>query len=391
MRVKRFHHLLILAHIWACIPFMVIWAMVPGAAAEVRPQVMGPLSIFSLFAVAYLLARTVLAWIDPPRLRWEYVFPVIDVILISIAVRLRDDPNSVLMYGYFLPIAESVLTLDVRWAASIGAFSVVSAFLATYGQPTPTGPLATTFRLLFLVMMSSLLCWLARFAAELRAELQVAADRNRIAMEMHDGVQADLVNIAMQLEVARRVAQLDGEKAVSLISEARDLARRAADDLRFVVQRLRSTRPAEEFVPALTQYAHNLSQRSGLNVLVRTTGETRTIDSDTEHALFRIVQESLNNVVKHAEATHVDISLQFNPTFVHCIVRDDGRGFTPDMELSEGHYGLQGLRDRAQGAGGVVEIQSAPGAGATVYVSMPIDGGEPIETRHSHGSSITAR
>jgi signal transduction histidine kinase len=390
MRTPRLRHLVFLAHIWACVPFLLAWTYFPQLRVENDPAVIIPMKVFCGVAAVYLVARTYLAWRDPPWLRWEYVFPVIDVFLISIAVRIRHDPDSVLTYLYFFPIAEAVGTLSVRWAALIGVMSIAGVVAGTWGQHGQHGFLAFSFRLIFLVVMALLLTWLARFAAELQAQLQVATDRNRIAMEMHDGVQAQLIAIASQQELARCVALQDGARAAQIAADSRDLARRAADDLRFLVHRLRAPCPAEGFVPALQQYVHNLSARSGLPATVQVTGAPYPLDPDVEHALFHIVQESLNNTLKHANAQEVSVTLDYGAEAVRCAIRDDGTGFDPAALPEEGgaHVGLESMRERARQAGGELRVESAPGRGTTVIAVIPRagnDGGPERTTAHRQG------
>ena len=180
-----------------------------------------------------MVVRTLLAWYDPPWLSWEYLFPVVDLVVITVALYLRRDPNSVVLFAYFLPIAEAASTLNVLWTGAIGLLSVGAAALATYEQ-TAVGPIEAGFRLFFIYLMAGLMVWMARLAADLRADLRVAADRNRIALEMHDGVQGQLITVASQLELVRCVAPLDGLRAAGIAPVRPEwVARRFAAGRRF--------------------------------------------------------------------------------------------------------------------------------------------------------------
>src|SRR5687768_12141483 len=117
MRPRRLRHLIFVAHMWACAPLVAAWHLFPELRQETRPEVLEPLQIMCVAAAIFLVARTALAWYDPPWLAWEYVFPPIDLIMITVALYLRRDPNSVLMFAYFLPIAEATSTLNVHWAS----------------------------------------------------------------------------------------------------------------------------------------------------------------------------------------------------------------------------------------------------------------------------------
>jgi signal transduction histidine kinase len=88
-----------------------------------------------------------------------------------------------------------------------------------------------------------------------------------------------------------------------------------------------------------------------------------------EHSLLRAIQESLTNVAKHAQATQAEVRLSLSNGAVRCVIRDEGVGFNPAAALGDG---LAGLRDRIQALGGTLEVQSAPGAGTTITVLLPI-------------------
>jgi signal transduction histidine kinase len=357
---------------WACAPFVAAWHLFPELRQETRPEVLGPLQVLCIVAALFLVARTVVAWCDPPWLDWEYVFPVFDLIMITVALHLRRDPNSVLLFAYFLPIAEATSTLDVRWASSVGLLTVGAAALATYGQTT-IGPIEAGFRLFFIYLMSRLMVWMARLTAELRADLTVAADRSRIALEMHDGVQGKLITIASQLELARHLAPQDGSRAARIAADTRDLARQAADELRFLVQRLRAPELRQGFLPALKQYVHHLGERHPLDVSFQVRGEEYPLDPEVEHALFRIVQESLTNTLKHAQAREVGLEVAFGTNAVRCTVRDDGAGFVASqVEDQQGERcGLESMRERLRLVGGELRIETAPGAGTVVVATVP--------------------
>jgi signal transduction histidine kinase len=372
-RARRHRHLVFLAHMWACAPFVIAWHLFPPLRQETRPEVLGPLQLLCYVAAFFMVVRTVLAWFDPPWLAWEYVFPVLDLMVITVALHLRRDPNSVLMLAYFLPIAEAASTLSVAWAGAIGLLSVLAGGLVTYGQPAP-GPIEAGFRLFFLYIMAGIMVWMARLAAELRAGLTVAADRNRIALEMHDGVQGQLMTIAAQLELARCVAPQDGPRAARLAADARDLARNAADELRFLVHRLRAPELGSGFLPALKQYVHHLGERHPLSVSVQLSGEAVALDPEVEHALFRVVQESLTNTLKHAAARSARLQIDTTGDVVRCTVCDDGAGFTLSgiEEERNDHCGLASMRERMGHVGGALCIETAPGEGTCVVATVPL-------------------
>jgi signal transduction histidine kinase len=339
-----------------------------------------------LLTLGYLVVRTWLAWRDPDWLNWEYVFPPIDVLIVSTFLYLSHrGPMSNISLLYFLPMISAAGSLNVWWAATVGAMAVLgtgfSSFTATevdfpIGDMTPAEilraePLNATFRLYFLLVLSSLMAFQAAIAAGLKERLAVAADRNRIALDMHDGVQGHLIALAQQLELLGHVAERNPKRAAELAREGRETTRMAADELRFLVQRLKAPTLGDGFVPALRQYAHNFCTRNELRLEIEVAGEEETLDPDAENALFRIAQEALNNVVKHARATLVTVGIVYSSETVALTVRDDGQGFAPGG--GEG-VGLEGMRSRAQGVEGEAHIESAPGRGTTVVAHVPVRG-----------------
>jgi signal transduction histidine kinase len=213
--------------------------------------------------------------------------------------------------------------------------------------------------------------WMARLGAELRAQLTVAADRNRLALEMHDGIQGQLITIAAQAELAFRLAPADGPRAARVAAGIRDLARQAADELRFLVQRLRGPELGSGFQPALRQYLHHLGERNGLAVTLDAAGAESALDPEVEQAFFRVVQESLNNTLKHAGARAVAVELDCRNDPLRCVIRDDGAGFAPAEAPENGGCGLASMRERMRKVGGELRVESVPGAGTVVTALAP--------------------
>jgi signal transduction histidine kinase len=375
---KRSHHLIILAHIWLFAPFIVLWLRNKGVQNALGADSVAKLQPVVVVIVIYLLVRTWLAWRDPKGLRWEYVFPPIDVAAITVVLCLSHrGPMSSIALLYFLPIIEAAGSLSLLWSGAVALLVIAGTSLsATYGMGAQPQLGAATikelwndqalnivFRLYFLLVVANLMTYQALIVAGIKEKLGVAADRNRIAADMHDGVQGHLITIASQMELLTRLAQRDPVRAAEIAKEARDMARMGADELRFLVQRMRAPALAEGFIPALQQYAHNICSRNGLQLEFSVVGTVRTLDPDEEAALFRVAQEALNNVVKHAQAAEVCISLRFDHD-VELVIRDNGVGFVHGS--AERADGLAGMSDRLKLLGGALRVESAPNEGTIV-------------------------
>jgi signal transduction histidine kinase len=355
-----------MAHLWVCVPFLVIWMIVPEAHKGIADENFVAIQSFLWFVIAYLLVRSWLAFKNPPWLAWEYVFPPIDVAIVSLLIGLGNrDPLSNIGLLYFFPVAQAAGTLSTRWVAVVAAMSLLGTWLATDGLRSEE-PFNTAFRYFFIFVLGSLFTKLALAAAALRAQLGIARDRNRIAMEMHDGVQAHLMTLSKQLELAGALALAKPDRAAELAREGSETARLAADELRYLVNRMRAPSLERGFLPALRTFVDTVCTRHGLIYEFEVDGEERLLSRESEHAAFRIAQEALTNSVRHASASRIAVKVVYDESELTLAVQDNGAGCDPDIESE----GLDGMRHRARDAGGTLTISSD--GGTRVEATLPI-------------------
>ncbi|MEW6060127.1 MAG: ATP-binding protein [Actinomycetota bacterium] len=202
----------------------------------------------------------------------------------------------------------------------------------------------------------------------------VEEERTRIAGDLHDGPIQRLTALTLRLEIARMAASRGDpqasqeaiEEVQSQIGEEISLLRRLMSELRPPVLDQRG------LLDALRDHAARLEEGTGL--LVSVEGGTETLDGvppEVETVLYRIVQEALTNVVKHAGAAHAQIRFLDSDEFVRLEVSDDGVGFDISQPAAGGHLGLVGMRERAEMAGGSLQVESRPGEGTTVRAWVP--------------------
>lgn len=360
-------HIIFLAHLWACLPFLVAWAFIPSAHLGIDEAHFSSIRYFLGIVVLYLLVRTWLAIKDPPNLQWEYVFPPIDVAIVSILLWLgHRDPLSTIALLYFFPMAQVAATLNWRWSAAVAVMVLIGAALATNGMES-VAPFNAWFRYFFVAVLASLTTMLARAAAIERMTLGIVKDRNQLALEMHDGIQAHLMTLSKRLELIERVSGSDPARAKELALEGQDTARLAADELRYVVNRLRAPALQEGFVPALRSFVYNVMSRHGATYSFDVVGKEFVVAPDIEHAAFRIAQETMTNILRHAKASHAAVVVTYGQHEMSLKIEDDGVGFDPTIESE----GLDGIRRRAESARGTATITSQPGKGSTVLVTWP--------------------
>ncbi len=203
------------------------------------------------------------------------------------------------------------------------------------------------------------------------AALVVAAEedqRRQLARELHDEP------LQLFLHLARRLEALEVTTGAPGLGEARARALAAAVRLRSVARDLRPpTLDQLGLLAALSSFLAEVDEQTSLSTDLEVTGPEERLSHDVELAAFRIVQEAVHNIVRHADARQVHVGVGFEPHGLVLAVTDDGRGFAPDNadELSSGHLGLLGMAERASLLGGHLEVQSAPGKGALVRATLP--------------------
>jgi len=189
------------------------------------------------------------------------------------------------------------------------------------------------------------------------AELSVAAERNRLARDIHDSLGHHLTAISIQLEKAAAFTERDPAVAGQALADARASARRALEDVRTSVGTLRT--------PASLRAA-----LASLDVPVSVSGAERDLDPATVTALYRAAQEAVTNARRHGAAGHVAVAVTFGAADTRLEVTDDGAGFEPAGEHTG--FGLLGMRERAALLGGAVDVSSEPGSGTRIAVTVPV-------------------
>ena len=214
--------------------------------------------------------------------------------------------------------------------------------------------------------------------ARKESELQfraVLTERTRLAQELHDTLEQTITGIALQLDRVATHFGKNSDTASHHLKLARSLTRQGQTEVRHSVWGLRS-RANEEFnlVNALNVAGRQIANDAGMQIQLETSGEIQSLPETFEENLLRIGQEGIANAVKHSGAGIVKIQLQFSPQQVVLLIEDDGKGFDPDHCIgpNEGHFGLLGIRERAERMGGGASITSAPGAGTRIRVDVPI-------------------
>jgi signal transduction histidine kinase len=199
-------------------------------------------------------------------------------------------------------------------------------------------------------------------------ELAVARERNRIAGEIHDTLGHYLTVVNVQLETAQKLLSRNPQTALEAVTTAKGQADEALREVRRSVAALGPQALELGFPEALGRFIDSLARSTSLKIHVDTHGGG-VLRPEVEVVAFRVIQEALTNVRKHAQAHNVWIRLEWDDDALEGSVRDDGHG-VDDLD-NQGSYGLQNMRERVGGAGGQIRTRSSPGNGFLVEFYIP--------------------
>jgi signal transduction histidine kinase len=212
-----------------------------------------------------------------------------------------------------------------------------------------------------------------------RSEMEkaVAAERSRLARELHDSVTQSLYSLTLLAEAGQRMIQAEEQQQIAG-NQARlgEIAQQALQEMRLLVYELRPLAlESEGLIGALEQRLETVERRAGIKARVLVARDARQgkgeveLSADLEEELYGIAQEALNNALKHAKASQVELSVRIAEGTVILEVADDGQGFDPADTHEKGGLGLISMQERADKIGGQLTIRSAPGEGTRVCVS----------------------
>jgi len=201
----------------------------------------------------------------------------------------------------------------------------------------------------------------------------VESERRGLARELHDDTLQALIALNQRVHLAREAADTEEER--NSLDELQQMTGQAMQNLRRMVRGLRPIYLDDLGLPAALEMLVKESQGSvGQTIEYSTRGVPRRCEPDVELALYRIAQEAVTNAVKHSKAGQIRVRLEFQPESLQLTVEDDGRGFTLPMSVDEfargGHFGLLGMNERAELIGARLGVESQPGHGTRISVSL---------------------
>jgi signal transduction histidine kinase len=199
-------------------------------------------------------------------------------------------------------------------------------------------------------------------------------ERGRISRELHDGVLQDLSAVTRDLKAQQSLEDMEAASFTDLA----ELSSETVRVLRAICNDLRPPLLQQDLGSALKAMVNEMDRRSPAPVHIEISAQTDdlSLPDETALAIFRITQESLNNAIQHADASEIAVRMTAYPDRLRLTVTDDGRGIPGSVEsahfVTQGHYGLAGMRERAAMIGGKLEVQTAVDYGTVVIFELPL-------------------
>ncbi|MGC2298946.1 MAG: two-component regulator propeller domain-containing protein, partial [Acidobacteriaceae bacterium] len=230
------------------------------------------------------------------------------------------------------------------------------------------------FRLLVLVAIVGLgyAAWRRRLMRAEREFQAVLGERTRIAREIHDTLAQGFVAVSVHLELVAQLMRGSVDAAREQLARAQALVRSSLEDARTSIWELRSQgAEREDLAVRILKMAEEATSRARARVQMQVAGTNHPLDEDVERELMRIAREAVTNAVRHGDAENIVLRLEFEGSMFGMEIRDDGRGFagTPP-DGSSGHFGLTGMRERAEAIGATLVVESRAGEGTAVRLTL---------------------
>lgn len=207
-------------------------------------------------------------------------------------------------------------------------------------------------------------------------ELSVLDERNRLARELHDSMTQALFSLRLTIEASSSLVRSDPGAAAVELERARTLLDSLFGELRALIFELRpAALDADGLAATVRNHLDVVGRAHGLAVSVRADGAVDRLTSDVQREVFRVVQEAVTNVVRHAGASRIGVAIDADGDQIRMTVDDDGAGFDPrERAIRSRRLGLTSMRERAHALGGRLRVDSSPGHGTTVTLEVPRGG-----------------
>jgi signal transduction histidine kinase len=390
------------------IGYLVVLALISQSFP--RPQRMHPLYYVALGCIAVLcLILSYWNWIQE-RLRKAFIPLIVAIITILPVVfsniisrlpfafpgplgpRFTTPESLVLVVFPFLFVALMLVAWQYKWQYVLLVILGIAGlnfgmiwFLAGLGSPPFLGGITVTLiqTIIFLAVGFSISYLMSRLNKQQQSlaeanirlthhastleHLATSRERNRVARELHDTLAHTLSGLSVQLEAVKAYWDVDQQKARSTLEESLKEAHSGMGETRRALQALRAS-PLDDLGLSLAvrTMVEDAAARANLALDLSVADKLPSLSPDVEQCIYRVAQEAVTNVAKHAKAKTLTVNLESTGEKVTLTVHDDGVGFDVEKKDKANDYGLEGMQERAQLVGGELTVSSKPGEGTTV-------------------------
>lgn len=205
-------------------------------------------------------------------------------------------------------------------------------------------------------------------------DIATIRERNRLARELHDSVTQSIFSMTLITSSALVLQERDPSQVTEKLQQLQGLAHDALGEMRNLINQLRPLSIAEQGLEAvLKEHLNELKSRNNLDVSLTVPPARLPIEQRQQQELFRIIQEALNNICKHALVNQATVAFEVDSGFVTVTIQDHGVGFDPARKDKDPtHFGLSSMRERAQELGGTLDVSASPGEGTRITIRIPI-------------------
>lgn len=207
-------------------------------------------------------------------------------------------------------------------------------------------------------------------------------ERHRLSRDIHDGPAQSLASIAIRAELSERLLEKEPSKAKDELKDLKIVVKDTLKEIRKIIYDLRPMSLDDlGLEPTIERHVYSFMEDTGINVELKVIGNINKLDSALEIAIFRIIQEGLNNVYKHSKASNVNIMIENTEKRINMTISDNGIGFNIEdgikmVDITTGGYGLISMRERVEMLGGEITIRSSRGNGTRIFLYIPLCEGD---------------
>ena len=308
-----------------------------------------------------------LSYVAPQKVHYKYRLSGFDRQWIDAGTR---------RVAYYTNIPPGTYRFDVLAANNDGVWSTTPASFSFQLQPYFT---QTYWFYLICAVLILLLVWLMyrwrvhQVESRFRA---VLAERTRIAREIHDTLAQGFVGISVQLELAAQMLSTSPQAVREQLNQTRKLVRDSLSEARSSIWNLRSNEPGNvDFASRFSNAVRARTAGKPIETNIQFTGTYRALPANVESELLKIALEAVANVLQHADATRLDIEVQYGMKQLRMQIEDNGVGLSSDIAEATpaGHFGVIGMRERTQAIGGTFTMNSIPAEGTKITVELPLN------------------